>query len=385
MPGSHLSWCSLVPSCSTAEPKRPHCTPDLICRLGSATTSSSKPAMLAPLFPSPPYSAGKARCTPPCSTSRCSWVSTRSRCSSMPRPSTRWNAGSLSISRASRRVSAHVPSRSSFTRVDVDAGVGCLLRRRGGGRCAAGGGALASGRLLGVGQRCRSWGSSHRRGERESASDGRSSTTLSQGAWSYPTSASTAGTHCCTAPTHGPPCASEQPDDTAVLVTSIVSAAGRSGRPGIVMTSPHTITTNSAPAARRTSRMSTEWPVGAPRSCGIGREGVLRLRHADRDSGRSRRPAAADLGAHRRGRRDVAGTVDAPGDRAHLLPERRLGGVDEPQLARLVAQPHDLARELLGPGAALGEVPGDDPPSRRGARRRRRAPRPRHPCPPRGD
>ena len=37
MPGSHLSWCSLVPSCSTAEPNRPHCTPDLICRLGSAS------------------------------------------------------------------------------------------------------------------------------------------------------------------------------------------------------------------------------------------------------------------------------------------------------------------------------------------------------------
>ena len=40
MPGSHLSWCSFVPSCSTAEPKRPHWTPDLICRLGSAATSS---------------------------------------------------------------------------------------------------------------------------------------------------------------------------------------------------------------------------------------------------------------------------------------------------------------------------------------------------------
>ncbi len=115
MPGSHFSWCSCVPSCSTAEPNRPHCTPDLICRLGSAATSSTKPAMFAPLFASPPNSFGNARCTPPCSTSRCIWLSTRSRCSSMLRPSTRQNAGSLIISRASRRVSAHVPSSMSVT------------------------------------------------------------------------------------------------------------------------------------------------------------------------------------------------------------------------------------------------------------------------------
>ena len=34
------------------------------------------------------------------------------------------------------------------------------------------------------------------------------------------------------------------------------------------MMSPQIITTNSAPAASRTSRMLTTWPDGAPRSCG---------------------------------------------------------------------------------------------------------------------
>jgi len=43
------------------------------------------------------------------------------------------------------------------------------------------------------------------------------------------------------------------------------SDAGTFGSPGIVMMSPQIITTNSAPAARRTSRMLTTCPDGAPR------------------------------------------------------------------------------------------------------------------------
>ena len=39
--------------------------------------------------------------------------------------------------------------------------------------------------------------------------------------------------------------------------TSIASAAGTFGRPGIVMTSPQIATTNSAPAESRTSRTFT--------------------------------------------------------------------------------------------------------------------------------
>src|SRR5437764_2033272 len=47
-------------------------------------------------------------------------------------------------------------------------------------------------------------------------------------------------------------------------LTSILSAAGTLGRPGMVMISPQTATTNSAPAANRTSRTLTTWSVGAP-------------------------------------------------------------------------------------------------------------------------
>ena len=45
------------------------------------------------------------------------------------------------------------------------------------------------------------------------------------------------------------------------------AAAGfLTGKPGIVMMSPHTTTTNPAPAASRTSRIFSRWPLGAPRN-----------------------------------------------------------------------------------------------------------------------
>ena len=43
------------------------------------------------------------------------------------------------------------------------------------------------------------------------------------------------------------------------------SADGTFGNPGIVITSPQTNTMNSAPADKRTSRMLSECPLGAPR------------------------------------------------------------------------------------------------------------------------
>ena len=73
------------------------------------------PARLAPLFSRPPYSFGNARREPLFSTSSRNWPSTRSRCSGTDWPSMRQNAGSLIISRASRRVSPHVPSSRSVT------------------------------------------------------------------------------------------------------------------------------------------------------------------------------------------------------------------------------------------------------------------------------
>src|SRR2546423_3772974 len=51
--------------------------------------------------------------------------------------------------------------------------------------------------------------------------------------------------------------------------TSIESAAGTLGSPGMVMISPQIATTNSAPAESRTSRTVTMWPSGAPLISGL--------------------------------------------------------------------------------------------------------------------
>src|SRR5437660_6178891 len=51
--------------------------------------------------------------------------------------------------------------------------------------------------------------------------------------------------------------------------TSIESAAGTLGSPGMVMISPQIATTNSAPAESRTSRTVTVWPSGAPLTSGL--------------------------------------------------------------------------------------------------------------------
>ena len=110
MSGRNVWWWYSVPRCSTAAPKRPHCTPDLICRLGSAMTSSSNEAMLPPWSSCPPSSFGNARCTAPCSTSSFNCPSTRSRCSAMDWPSMRCRSGCAARSRAAMRRSAQVPS-----------------------------------------------------------------------------------------------------------------------------------------------------------------------------------------------------------------------------------------------------------------------------------
>jgi len=49
---------------------------------------------------------------------------------------------------------------------------------------------------------------------------------------------------------------------------SILLADGTLGSPGMVMTSPQTMTMNSAPAQSRTSRTLIVWPEGAPLSAG---------------------------------------------------------------------------------------------------------------------
>ncbi len=60
----------------------------------------------------------------------------------------------------------------------------------------------------------------------------------------------------------------EDPIDLAVRREAICSAAGTRGRPGMLMISPAIATTKPAPADRRTSRIGSVCPVGAPRSSG---------------------------------------------------------------------------------------------------------------------
>ncbi len=61
------------------------------------------------------------------------------------------------------------------------------------------------------------------------------------------------------------PAGSKSPT-TLPSTRSILTADGTLGSPGMVMMSPQTMTTNSAPAFSRTSRMFTTWFSGAPRS-----------------------------------------------------------------------------------------------------------------------
>ena len=49
----------------------------------------------------------------------------------------------------------------------------------------------------------------------------------------------------------------DEPEFSTISWLTMLFAAGTRGSPGIVMIAPHTITTNSAPAARRTSRIGT--------------------------------------------------------------------------------------------------------------------------------
>ena len=70
--------------------------------------------------------------------------------------------------------------------------------------------------------------------------------------------------------------------------TSIRSAAGRSGRPGIRTISPVRATRNPAPAAISTSRTVSVKPRGPAAELGVVGERVLRLGHADRQARRSR-------------------------------------------------------------------------------------------------
>ena len=96
----------------------------------------------------------------------------------------------------------------------------------------------------------------------------------------------------------------------------MLSADGTFGRPGMVMISPVTTTTNSAPADRRNSRTGTMWPVGAPRLDAIGRERILRLGHAHGQMAEAGCFEILELRLDAGIAGDVGGAIDLGRDRA---------------------------------------------------------------------
>ena len=70
----------------------------------------------------------------------------------------------------------------------------------------------------------------------------------------------------------------------------MLSAAGRRGRPGMVITSPQIATTKPAPADSRTSRTGSTWPVGAPSAVGSALKEYCVLAM---QTGRSRKPSSS--------------------------------------------------------------------------------------------
>ena len=96
--------------------------------------------------------------------------------------------------------------------------------------------------------------------------------------------------------------------------TSMRSAAGRSGRPGIRTMSPVRATRNPAPAAISTSRTVQREAPGPAAELGVVGERVLGLGHADRQLAVAELGGLAELGCGRRQDRDAVGAVHDPGD-----------------------------------------------------------------------
>ena len=145
----------------------------------------------------------------------------------------------------------------------------------------------------------------------------------------------------------------------------MLCAAGTRGSPGMVMISPQITTRNSAPPESRTSRIGTTWPLGAPFRLGSVEKLYWVLAT---QIGKWPKPCVLqllELGAHPLVGDHVLGAVDLGRDRAHLVPERHLVGIEVAEAAavergRAVEQAHDVRGERLGAGRAVGPVRAHD-------------------------
>jgi hypothetical protein len=129
----------------------------------------------------------------------------------------------------------------------------------------------------------------------------------------------------------------------------------------MVMISPQITTTKPAPADRRTSRTGNAMAGRRAAQVRIGREGILRLGHADRQVAvalRLPRPSADRGPSCRRSPRRRGRSL---GDRLDLLEQRHLVGIERREL-RLAAfgELDDLVASSSMPSRALGPVLAQD-------------------------
>ena len=129
----------------------------------------------------------------------------------------------------------------------------------------------------------------------------------------------------------------------------------------MVMMSPQSATTNSAPAESRTSRIAQDMTARRPLGVGVGGKAELRLGDAHREVAATQILQLRELVANRFVGLDVAGAIDALGDGADLVNERHLVGIEQAELcASVFGQVNDRMGQFDRPLAALRPMVGDD-------------------------
>ena len=137
----------------------------------------------------------------------------------------------------------------------------------------------------------------------------------------------------------------------------MLSADGTFGRPGMVITSPVTTTTNSAPADKRNSRTGTICPVGAPRFDAIGRERILRLGHAHWQVAEARRFEILELRLDACIAGDVCGAIDFGRDGVDLVAQLHVVRIKRLEVGfAFVDDGNDVMGERFRACAAIGPV-----------------------------
>ncbi len=126
-----------------------------------------------------------------------------------------------------------------------------------------------------------------------------------------------------------PESAQNRPLMTPFSSTSMPSAAGFLGRPGIVMILPITTTTKPAPAERRSLPHGHREAGGRGQQRGVVREAVLRLGDAHGQAAKAARVQLRKLLFCGGGKRHIRRAVNVVAYRRHLVHHGRIVGVGE--------------------------------------------------------